>query len=228
MCECQQTERIRRNWAAKSESYVRRSRRMSSTVRATVEAFVRLAKIRPRATIIELGCGHGRAAEALAHVVEDLDYTGVDFTQALLDSFVLTESPMPRKLSLVCADISRLPFSNDEFEVAISTRVFQYLPDPLTGLAEAKRILREDGRAVIAVPNAWNPIKALRHHQRLCSPRVVKAWFEQCGFRDICVESCIFSPWARPWASPVHLLEGLRYAPGLRFLGGATIAVGTK
>jgi len=228
MSERQITERVMADWEAKSTSYVQRSHRMSSTVRATVEAFVRLAKIRSGNKVIELGCGHGRAAEALVNLIRDLDYTGVDFTQALLDNFVLTESHMLMKLTLVCADISQLPFGNDEFEVAISTRVFQYLADPFIALCEAKRVLQNGGRAVIAVPNAWNPIKALRHYQRLYSPYDVKAWFEKCGFRDICIESCIFSPWARPWSSPVRVLEMLRSVPGLRLLGGAAIVVGTK
>lgn len=201
---------------------------MSCTVRATVEAFVRLAKIEPGDKLIELGCGHGRAAEALANVIADLEYTGVDFTQALLDKFTLTGSSLIKEISLVCADISQMPFGENEFDVAVSTRVFQYLPDPVAGLTEAKRVLRKGGRAVVAVPNALNPIQALTYRNRLYSPRDVARWFQKCGFRDIRAESCIFSPYASSWNSWLCALELLRKVPGLRSVGGAAIAVGTK
>ena len=201
---------------------------MSCTVRATVEAFRRYGKIKSGDKVIELGCGHGRAAEGLASIVADMDYTGVDFTQALLDEFTFGANNSARRVSLVCADIRELPFEDNEFDVAISTRVFQYLADPVAALAEAKRVLRKGGRIVVAVPNSWNPIQALFYKNRLYTPMQVATWFLKNGFREICIGSCIFSPFAGKWNSPLRNLEMARWIPGINRIGGAAIVGGTK
>lgn len=223
-----ETEETKQIWAAKSIQYIRNCPRMSCTIRATVEAFKRLGRIKQGSRVIELGCGHGRAAEALASIVADLDYTGVDFTQALLDEFTLGANNSARSVSLVCADIRELAFEDSEFDVAVSTRVFQYVTDPVAVLAETKRVLLKGGRAVIAVPNAWNPIHAMFYPNRLYSPKEIANWFKKCAFRDISAGSCIFSPRAAAWDSWLYRFEFLSKIPGIGLLGGAAIVSGTK
>ncbi len=201
---------------------------MSCTVRATVEAFKRYGKIKSADRVIELGCGHGRVAEGLASIIPDIDYTGVDFTQELLDEFTLGANNSARSVSLVCADICELPFEDNQFDVAVSTRVFQYLIDPVVALAEAHRVLRKQGRLVIAVPNKLNPLKALFREKRLHTHMEVASWFKNCGFKDIQAGSCIFSPRAAAWDSWLYRFELLGKILGFRLLGGAAIVSGTK
>jgi ubiquinone/menaquinone biosynthesis C-methylase UbiE len=47
------------------------------------------------------------------------------------------------------ADASQLPYSDDSFDAAVSTQVYEYVPDVPAALRELHRILRSGGRAVI-------------------------------------------------------------------------------
>ncbi len=221
-------EKMKLKWAKKEGNYVQVDNRMKSTARATAAAICRLGHIVSGQRVIELGCGHGRIAEAVATIVNGLEYTGVDFTQALLDEFVLQNSGLVKSHALHCADIHSLPFNDAQFDIAFSSRVFQYLENPVTALREAHRTLRKGSRAVIAVPNRLNPLKAFYADPRLVSPYLLAHWFKECGFCDIRAGSCIFWPYPAGWNSVFFRLELLRYIPGVHLLGGAAIVSGIK
>ena len=219
---------MKEHWERKAEGYVAAASRLTCNVRAVAEAFRKHGRIQPGQQVIELGCGHGRVSEGLASLVPEVHFVGVDLTQALLDSFVLGAGSSFSSVRLICADVVSLPLADEQFDVAVSARLFQYLPDPVQTLAEAKRVLRRGGRAVIAVPNRWNPILAMRQSNRLYSPSDIAGWLQKSGFRNIRATSCIFSWRAAQWKSWLSRLEILASVPGLRLLGGAAVAYGTK
>lgn len=45
-----------------------------------------------------------------------------------------------------------LPFGDEEFDVAICTQVFEYLPDPYVAASEIRRVLRKGGHAFLSAP----------------------------------------------------------------------------
>jgi SAM-dependent methyltransferase len=128
----------------------------------------------------------------------------------------------------VCADATKLPLADDDFDAVVSSRVFQYLPDPLLGVREALRVVKPGGVVVISVPNKLNLIKHLTYKQRLYSPFEVRDWFQMCGLQDIEHGSMCFFPSSVRWNGLASLLEIAGRIPFIKYFGGNVLVKGKK
>ncbi len=107
-----------------AERFAQRARRRR------VEQFVRLAAIGPSTRIVDIGCGR----LGLRELAPELDITGVDMNEH-------PEYPGP----FVCADATeRLPFLDDEFDLAYANSVIEHIaPDSRAAFArEVRRVAR--------------------------------------------------------------------------------------
>jgi ubiquinone/menaquinone biosynthesis C-methylase UbiE len=104
-------------------------------------------EIRPGERLLDVGCGSGDAALALA---ADLGSTGevvgIDVSDAML------RAARERSIALTCpsrfsiGDAMHLDEADAGFDVVRSERTLQWLPDPATAIAEMARVLRPGGR----------------------------------------------------------------------------------
>jgi SAM-dependent methyltransferase len=58
-----------------------------------------------------------------------------------------------------------LPFEDDSFDLVMCIEGFQYVPDPVHGLAEIERVLRPGGTVLIAVPLVWQYDRTILEHR---------------------------------------------------------------
>ena len=175
-----------------------------------------------------MGCGHGRITEVMVEKVPSLNIVGVDMTRQLLDNFVVRQGSNEANIELMCADITNLPLDDNNFDAVVSSRVFQYLPNPLLGLCEALRVVKPGGTVVIAIPNKLNLIKYLTYTQRLYSPFQVRDWFRVCGFQEIECGSMGFFPPSEKWSGLAAFLEIAAKIPLVKYLGGNVLVKGKK
>ena len=208
--------------------YVRNSNRHSSSALVTAGNFIRMGRIREGSRILDLGCGHGRITELLVEGVPSLEVVGVDFTRPMLDAFLVKPGTNECKIELVCADITKLPLEDDSFDAVLSSRAFQYLPDPLCGVREALRVLKPGGRLVVSIPNKVNFIRYLTYDKKLYSPFEVRDWFRKCGLGNIEYGSMCFFPSSTRWKKLALSLEVAAKIPFLKYLGGNLIVTGEK
>jgi SAM-dependent methyltransferase len=93
---------------------------------------------------------------------------------------------------LLCADGYQLPFADNSFEIVLLVAVLEHTREPWRLLAEARRVLKRGGRAVIVVPNDITmsagrlllrkfPIR-YPDHLTFTTPRRMKRWLAD-GFR---------------------------------------------
>ena len=110
-------------------------------------------------TILDVGCGTGRLlARFAAAGVKEL--AGSDLAPRMLE---LTR----RRLSAfdVEADLRRgdaeaaLPWPSGAFDAVVSTGAFHHFYRPAAALAEIGRVLRQDGRLIIADPCFFAPVR---------------------------------------------------------------------
>ncbi len=107
-------------------------------------------------SILDVGTGTGKLAEAVEQALSGARVIGVDFTLPMLRQ-------APRGLRFACADALQLPFADGRFDAVVSGFLIRNLADIAAGIAEQVRVLRPGGWLVIlettpGPPNLLRPL----------------------------------------------------------------------
>jgi ubiquinone/menaquinone biosynthesis C-methylase UbiE len=92
---------------------------------------------------LDAGCGID--APLTRKFGEQIRVVGIDLCRSL-----------PRDLSVVTGDLSKLPFPDETFSIIFSRSVFEHLTDPEQVMAEFERVLQPSGRCIILTPNRFD------------------------------------------------------------------------
>jgi ubiquinone/menaquinone biosynthesis C-methylase UbiE len=111
------------------------------------------------AKVLDAGCGPGLLLEALA--ARRFHVTAFDASPAMVERTRTRLSRQGTRASLAVADIERLPFRDESFDLVCSTGVIEYLREDSRVLSEFLRVLRPSGSLVLPVTNAWSPVNCL-------------------------------------------------------------------
>lgn len=101
------------------------------------------------ARVLEVGCGPGHLSIRLSRG-HGLEVTGLDLDPAMIQRAranagrVGGEGP-----AFIVGDVASLPFPDGSFDLVASTMSMHHWADPTAGLAEIRRVLRADGRALV-------------------------------------------------------------------------------
>jgi ubiquinone/menaquinone biosynthesis C-methylase UbiE len=99
----------------------------------------------PPATVLEVGVGEGEVSERIRERWPDATVVGAD-----LPDDELAASWRQRGMTGLFADIARLPFPAETFDLVLAIEVLEHVPDPDAALAELARLAR--GHLVLSVP----------------------------------------------------------------------------
>jgi SAM-dependent methyltransferase len=133
---------------------------------------------------LDVGCGAGALALALAPLVRDV--VGVDRVQELL---ALARERAPANATFVEADATHLPYEAGEFDLTGTLRTLHHVPRPELVVAELARVTRPGGRVLVVDQVApVDPLDALEvdrferardpGHARLLPESDLRALFE--------------------------------------------------
>ncbi len=92
--------------------------------------------------ILEIGVGTGKN---FSHHPPGARVVGIDLSPKMLARAARRARRLGRQIDLILADAQRLPFRDGVFGAAAATFVFCSVPDPVAGLEEVRRIVRDDG-----------------------------------------------------------------------------------
>jgi ubiquinone/menaquinone biosynthesis C-methylase UbiE len=116
--------------------------------RAMREAYFAEIDFPPDAKVVEVGCGPGPVARALASWPGVGEVLGVDPSPV----FVAKARELARDvagLAFVEGDGRALPLEDGSFDVVVFHTTLCHIPEPESALAESARVLREDGLLVV-------------------------------------------------------------------------------
>lgn len=102
--------------------------------------------------VLDIGCGTGVDTLTAAILVGPKGRAvGIDMIPEMLDQAKnnLRETRL-KNVTFQPASAENLPFPDESFDVVISNGVFNLIPDKVKALAEAFRVLRSNGRLMIA------------------------------------------------------------------------------
>jgi SAM-dependent methyltransferase len=106
------------------------------------------AEVRPSARVVDIACGTGVLALALAECVgNDSLVTGVDPNEGMLEVARRKAPGIDWRL----ARAEDLPFADDAFDAVVSQFGLMFFEDKVAGLREMLRVLRPGGRLAVAV-----------------------------------------------------------------------------
>jgi SAM-dependent methyltransferase len=92
-------------------------------------------------SVLDTGCGTGRAMRAIASALPGVRVHGNDPSPELLR--VATEQHGIPASALDCVGSDPLPYAADSFDAVIATGVMHHLPDPAPVIAEMLRVARQ-------------------------------------------------------------------------------------
>ncbi len=110
-----------------------------------------LLEARPGHRVLDLGCGPGDGAVALART--GVDAIGLDYSQGMLDTAKKEHLVTGR---LTRGDAGRLPFKDGAFDKIVCTNSFHHYPDHQASLREMRRVLKPGGLLVLVDPRQDN------------------------------------------------------------------------
>jgi ubiquinone/menaquinone biosynthesis C-methylase UbiE len=166
-------------------------------------ALVDLADPGPGQRLLDVGCGTGAAARYGAEILEENGAVAAIDLNAGMIAHARHLDP-EGAVDWHEGDIMALPFDDGTFATIVGNQVLQFLPDRLGALAEIRRVMTADGRAVFgvychlelcpahcAVANALDKHdvdpSGIQHPYSFGDPVAVGDLIENAGFRDVSV-----------------------------------------
>ena len=141
-------------------------------------------KVKPGDRVLDLGVGTGLS---LLKYPAGADVVGVDLSGGMLNRAAEKLAEADRtNVSLVQADAMHTPFADDSFDHVMISHVISVVSDPNRLLAEAKRIVKPDGRIVV--------LNHFQSHQPVVGwlERVMNPLFVKIGWRsDLTLHECL-------------------------------------
>lgn len=123
-----------------------------TAIRKQVDLILRKSKLSPPASILDVGCGHGKHSALLAS--EDFQVTGIDISRTLID-FLTERYQTHPNLDFNCCSISNIEYENKFDLVIILGCSLSLVPEPELKLAlkNIHRSLKTDGKIFIEIDN---------------------------------------------------------------------------
>ena len=169
----------------------------------------------PDLDVVDVGAGTGFATEAIVRTVSPARVTMVDQSPHQL-ARARAKSSLAAVTKLL-GDAEALPLTTDSCDRYVSTGSVEYWPDPQRAVAEAYRVLRPGGIALLAGPlRRTHPLARALSDAWMLFPAEDEytAWFERAGFER--VERVHVAPawWDAGWDAYAVAVSGVKPRAG--------------
>jgi SAM-dependent methyltransferase len=164
---------------------LRAVRGLTATVRAMLPPYGALRR-RGSGSVLDVGCGRGDLASNFAQA--GWYASGLDISPAAVQA--AREVGVDARVGT----IETAPWEDASFDLVIMSHSLEHMPDPAGALAHARRLLRDGGTLIVAVPNwdswqrrrfgaNWTPLDVPRHLTHF-SPRALNLAARRVGFTN--------------------------------------------
>ncbi|MDX1908627.1 MAG: methyltransferase domain-containing protein [Bacteroidia bacterium] len=141
---------------------------------------------RPDLTVIDVGSGTGFTTQGIVEHITPAQVTCVD--QSPHQMAKARKKPDLQGCTFLLGDAENIPFPADHFDRYVSAGSIEYWPDPQQGIAEAYRVIKPGGVAVLMGPlEPENAVSRWAANTWMLFPKdqEYRDWFAKAGFTDI-------------------------------------------
>jgi ubiquinone biosynthesis O-methyltransferase len=110
--------------------------------------------------LLDLGCGDGTYSIAASQ--SGADVTGVDISEAMLESARLRALTSGASIEWCRASAESLPYDSETFDIVLAVTILCFLREPLQVMREVRRVLRPGGSFVIGELGRYSSWALLR------------------------------------------------------------------
>ena len=182
-----------------------------------------LLDLRPGQRVLEVGCGTGADAQAMAQRVSPGGRViAVDGSRNMIAVAQQRAQGSSLPVEFQVADAHRLPFADDSFDASRADRIFMHLESPAQALSEMKRVTRRGGRVLIYEVDFET--LTLDMPPRPQTRSIVNIWCD--GFRNGWLGRHIPALFREAGLEDVHITPAtlwLRYPLAMQMVGPATV-----
>lgn len=114
----------------------------SRTVDNTCGFFVK--DVPADARVLDAGCGPGTITSSFARLIPNGSIIGVDISEDVIAK-ARAQDDVPSNCSFQAADITKLPFDNDTFDVIYTSQALGHIPAAEAALKELRRVCKPGG-----------------------------------------------------------------------------------
>jgi MPBQ/MSBQ methyltransferase len=154
---------------------------------------------------LDVGAGTGFSSEGIVEHVAPASLTLLDQSPDQLRR--ARDKPSLAGCSLVLGDAEQLPFEEDAFDRYVSCGSIEYWPEPQRAIAEAHRVLRRGGLALVVgpLPPGGRIARWLAEGWMLFPTEAqYREWFARAGFESI-ETAYVDAPWQLDGGAPYGL-----------------------
>lgn len=168
-----------------SEIFYNKGNFIKKTILAPIKFLVRTIKIKENANLLDIGCGDGKFLEILKD--KKMNLYG-------LEPYI-NKKLFNQGIKIYNKELEQINFKKDYFDIISMNHVIEHSKNPLKLLISVKKILKNNGKLIIATPNTnsiaykifkkyWYQLDTPRH-LFLFSEKNLKKMCEKLGFKYI-------------------------------------------
>jgi 2-polyprenyl-6-hydroxyphenyl methylase/3-demethylubiquinone-9 3-methyltransferase len=182
-------------WYADDEHIIALLRVESKAKLTYVQTILNEHGLKPGARILDVGCGAGFLSNSLA--AEGWDVSGIDQSEGSI-RVALRHAPQTASPQYQWGDAYHLPYPKKQFDAVLMMDFLEHVDDPARALAEASRVVKDDGLIIFYTFNRTRiaqllAIKAVEWLARDCpknfhvwknfiKPQELRSMFQGLGF----------------------------------------------
>jgi SAM-dependent methyltransferase len=115
--------------------------------RLMYETIRTIGALPPGSSVLDVPCGGGLALRGM-RPGQDLRYVAADISPVMLARTRALAARLGRSVTVTAADVTRLPFRDNRFDLCVCFNGLHCLPDPAAAVREIARCLKDGARLV--------------------------------------------------------------------------------